>query len=233
MFMRLPTARKRLAALAAAVCVGCAAHAQAGDAALVGAITANTVTLNSQLKATNTLQAATLAENIAIQGFLSDIYDYEKVMYDYMSKAQDAVTSVYGIVRCAQLGEDIVSTLNDCRREAQDHPQGLLVSLMVNDVWTDTLSESAALVAYVTTIVKSGGSKNLLNSAERIRVLNTVNNRLSNLSASLHRLKRQIRLMDWADLARDLAPREFYKALDTKASYDATVRDIQRLIDNI
>lgn len=233
MFMRLLTVRKRLSALAVAVCVGCAAHAQVGDAALVGAITANTVTLNSQLKTTNTLQAATLAENIAIQGFLSDIYDYERIMYDYMSKAQDAVTSVYGIVRCAQLGEDVVSTLNDCRREAQDHPQGLLVSLMVNDVYTDALSESASLVAYVANIVKSGGTQNLLNSAERIRVLNTVNNRLSNLSASLHRLKWRIRLMDWSYLARDIAPREFYRALDTKACYDATVRDVQRLLDNI
>ena len=94
MYMKLLTASKKWA-LACLLCI-LSVHnicAQYAEAALVGAITANTISLGDELSRTNSLQSATLGQNTVISGLLNDIQYYEEKMYNYMSEAQSIVTS--------------------------------------------------------------------------------------------------------------------------------------------
>lgn len=200
----------------------------ASDVALIGAITANTVGISAEMTATNKLQTTILGENAVISTLLNDIYNYEKKMYDYMSKAQNVVTSAYSIGKCLKMGTDIVDELNECRKEATDHPEGLIVSSLITDQYTDIISESAALVSYLTPIVKGSGKDNLLNSAERIRILNTVQSRLYSILYGVKNMKLNIRRMKYCHLARELTPDFYYMFNDTKSAYDVALQQLNK-----
>ena len=198
MFMKLQTVRQKMG-LACLICLFYSlqgwAQGAVGTAALTTTIAAGTVTLGNELSRTNSLQSATLGQNTVITGLLNSIQNYEQKMYNYMSEAQSIVTSAYTVVRCLNLGSDIISELNACRREAMNHPEGLLVSSMVTSQYSEITQEAAALVSYIAPLVKSGGEKNLMNSAERISILNSVSSRLFSLYASVNRLKQNIMRM--------------------------------------
>ena len=204
-----------------------------GEAALIAAVGVSGTTLGNKLDETNSLQQSTLAQNTIITGLLNNIQSYEEKMYNYMSEAQSIVTSAYTISRCIKLGADIVTELNECRKQAQDHPQGLLVSSMVTNQYSDILEESAALVSYLTPIVKGSGDKNLLNSAERIRILNSVSSRLYNLYASVNRLKQNIMRMRWSHLVREISPELYHDFISTESAYDFSADLIERASRNL
>lgn len=227
MYMKLLTVSKKWA-LACLLCIFSVynTYAQYTEAALVGAITANTISLGNELSRTNSLQSATLGQNTVISGLLNDIQYYEEKMYNYMSEAQSIVTSAYTIVRCLRLGTDIIDELNQCRKAAIDHPQGLLVSSMITSQYSDVIQEASALVSYITPIVKGRGDNNLLNSAERIQILNSVSSRLYNLYSAVNQMKQNILRMRWAHFMRDISPELYYQFMNTENAYDATVKMI-------
>jgi len=234
MYTKLQTGKRRMAlAIVLGVFSIFNSFGQVGDAAVTAAVAANAVAIGGELSSINNIQAATLGQNTIISGLLSDIHDYEQKMYNYMSQAQDVVTSAYTIVRCLKLGTDIINELNECQQEARNHPEGLLVSSLVSDQYSDVLQESAALVSYMTPIVKGSGDKNLLNSAERIHILNSVSSRLYNLYSAINRMKQNIMRMRWSHLAREISPELYYQFLNTKSSYDITSSYIKAAANDI
>lgn len=224
MSMKLQTVKKRIMATCMVIICfaiqGLAQSAAVGDAALVGTIAAGTSVLGNELSRTNSLQSATLGQNTVITGLLNNIQNYEQKMYNYMSEAQSIVTSAYTVMRCLNLGSDIISELNACRREAMNHPEGLLVSSMVTNQYSEITQEAAALVSYIAPLVQSGGEKNLMNSAERISILNSVSSRLFSLYASVNRLKQNIMRMRWSHLVREISPELYYEFMNTHNAYD-------------
>lgn len=231
MFTKLQTASRRWAVILVLLVAGVSrGYAQYTEAALVAAITANSIALGDEISRTNNLQSATLGQNTIIAGLLDNILDYEKKMYNYLSEAQSAVTSAYTIVRCINLGGDIVSELAACSREAVDHPQGLLVSSMLTSQYSDIVQEASALVAYIAPVVKASGDNNLLNSAERLRILNSVSSRLYNLYAAVCRMKQNIMRMRWAHLVRTVSPELYRDFMDTGSAYDKSVTRINQAI---
>lgn len=221
MFTKLQTVSMKWALLAMLM-IGCTfrCHAQYGEAALVGAIVANQTAISKEISRTNDLQSATLGQNTIMAGYLNNILDYEKKMYNYLSEAQSAVTSAYTIIRCINLGSDIVSELGRCSREVVDHPEGLIVSTMLTSQYSDIMQEASALVAYISPVVKGSGDNNLLNSAERLRILNSVSARLYNLYAAVCRLRQNIMRMRWAHLVRTISPELYRDFFDNKSAYE-------------
>lgn len=196
------------------------------DPLLTAAVVANKETISKEIEKTNRLQTATLAENTAINALLVDIHEYEVKMHTYLSKAQNVVTSAVGIMRALKMSKEIVEGLIECSQAAVDHPMGTLVSTMVSESYSTIAEEALALAGYITTIVQGGGDKNLLNTAERIRILNSVNASLYRLSNSVWVLKCNIKYMGLRDLFAKLTPELYYKYWDCKFAYDNTVRQI-------
>ena len=202
--------------------------AQVWEAALTGAIAAGSVSISGQMSQTNALQAAVLGENTVISSLLNDIYGYEKQMYDYMSKAQGIVTSAYSIGKCLKMGSDKITEQNNCRKEAESHPEGLLVSSLVTGQYSDLIAESSALISYLTPIVKGSGKNNLLNSAERIRILSSVENRLYNILFSIKRMKYNIQRLRVIHIARELSPDFYYNFYNTRDAYETALIGLKR-----
>lgn len=228
MYTKLQTVKKKAVLLCLiSILFMNTAYAQ-WEVALTGAIAAGSVSISNQMNVTNGLQAAVLGENTIISSLLNDIHGYEKQMYDYMSKAQGIVTSAYSIGKCLKMGSDIISELNNCRKEAQSHPEGLLVSSLVTDQYSDLIAESAALVSYLTPIVKGSGKDNLLNSAERIRILSTVENRLYNILFSIKRMKYNIQRLRVIHIARELSPDFYYNFYNTRDAYETALIGLKR-----
>jgi hypothetical protein len=161
---------------------------------------------------------------------LNEILDYEKTMYRYLSEAQSAVTSAYTIVKCLDMSSDIITELSRCGQEVVDHPEGLIVSSMLTSQYSDIMQEAAALVAYIAPVVKGSGDNNLLNSAERLRILNSVSARLSNLYGAVCRLRQNIARMRWAHLVRTVSPELYRDFMDNESAYEQSVARINRAI---
>ena len=204
---------------------------QAAEAALLAGITANTVAISSEMNSTNALQASIAGENAAITAMLSQIYDYEKTMYDYMSKAQGVVMQAYTISKCIKTGAQIIEELDACREAAKKNPEGVLISSFITNQYTDIIAECAALTGYLTPIVKGGGKNNLLNSAERIKIMNTVMDRLIIILNQVKQMKYNILYMNKNYLLRQISPEFYYNFMKTQTSYDVatgTINDMRR-----
>jgi hypothetical protein len=89
--------------------------------------------------------------------------------------------------------------------------------------------ESISLYGYIASLVKAGNGKVLLNSVERTQILVQVKNRLSQILRTLTALKYQIRLYRWIDVARELAPSEYYRFLGMESVVSRIKRDIDRM----
>ena len=203
-------------------------RAQTVEAAVGAAITAGSVTLGNEISRTNSLQSATLGQNTAITAMLSNIQSYEQKMYNYLSEAQGIINSVYTLTKCVRLGSDIITELNECRIAAQNHPQGLIVSSLITTQYSDIVSESGALVSYLTPIVKGSGNNNLLNSAERIRILNMVSTRLYNIYWGVKQLKMNIMRMKWMHLLNEMSPEFYNQFFNTENAYEQALKQIRR-----
>ena len=234
MFTKLQTVSRRWALLAM-LFIGCAfkCQAQYAEAALVSAIVSNQIAISNEISRTNELQNATLGQNTIMTGYLNSILDYEKKMYKYLSEAQSAVTSAYTIVRCINMGSDIISELGKCSREVVDHPEGLIVSSMLTSQYSDIMQEASALVAYISPVVKGSGDNNLLNSAERLRILNSVSSRLYNLHAAVCRLRQNIMRMRWSHLVLTISPELYRDFFDNKNAYDQAEARINAAIRRV
>ena len=234
MFTKLQTVSRQWLLAIIFMCVGInGVQAQYSEAVLVGAIVSNQVSISNEISRTNSLQNATLGQNTLISGYLDNILDYEKKMYNYLSEAQSAVTSAYTIVKCADMCSDIIAELGRCGQEVVDHPEGLLVSSMLTSQYSDIVQEASALVAYISPVVKGSGDNNLLNSAERLRILNSVSARLSNLYGAVCRLRQNIMRMRWAHLVRTISPELYRDFMDNGSAYDKSVARINAAIKRL
>lgn len=185
--------------------------------------------LTTQLSKQNSsnLTIAGLNTGIALQ--LDSIHKYEKMMYEYLSQASSVISNAYDVYRCGDLVLDIKNALADCSKEAVNHPQGAIVSVIVSKQYTRVYEESISLYGYIASLVKAGNGKVLLNSVERTQILVQVKNRLSQILRTLTALKYQIRLYRWIDVARELAPSEYYRFLGMESVVSRIKRDIDRM----
>lgn len=193
-----------------------------GEALLATAIGANTVSISAEMNETNRLQAQISGENVLITNMLNNIYDYEKKMYDYMSTAQDVITSAYTIGKCFTMGAQIATELEECSKAAKMNPEGAILTF-VTSKYTDILAEGAALTAYLAPIVQGNGKKNLLSSAERVNVLNTVQNRLYNILEGVIQMKYTIQRMNLAGVVYELSPEAYYQFYSTSSAYEVAL----------
>jgi hypothetical protein len=190
------------------------------DPLVLAAVENERSALTTQLSKQNSsnLTIAGLNTGIALQ--LDSIHKYEKMMYEYLSQASSVISNAYDVYRCGDLVLDIKNALADCSKEAVNHPQGAIVSVIVSKQYTRVYEESISLYGYIAS---------LLNSVERTQILVQVKNRLSQILRTLTALKYQIRLYRWIDVARELAPSEYYRFLGMESVVSRIKRDIDRM----
>lgn len=207
------------------------AKAQFKTDPIVGAaVTAEATTLSKAVNATNSQQKSIIAAQAAITLQLEKLREYEDKTFRYLSKTQSVINNLHDIKRSYELGKSIIQNLNDCKREAVNHPQGAIVATMISKRTNTIITESTALTASITGLVTKSGNDNLLNSAERTRILSDVTGRLSTINRSLRSLKYQIIMYRWADLLRSTNPMAYAELINSEYFVKETKRNIDAVV---
>ena len=200
------------------------------DPVVGAAVTTEAATLSKAVNATNSQQKGIIAAQTAITLQLEKLREYEDKTFRYLSKTQSVINNLHDIKRSYELGKSIIQNLNDCKREAVNHPQGAFVATMISKRTNTIITESTALAASITGLVTKSGNDNLLNSAERTRILSDVTGRLSTINRSLRSLKYQIIMYRWADLLRSTNPMAYAELINSEYFVKETKRNIDAVV---
>ena len=200
------------------------------DPVVGAAVTTEAATLSKAVNATNSQQKGIIAAQTAITLQLEKLREYEDKTFRYLSKTQSVINNLHDIKRSYELGKSIIQNLNDCKREAVNHPQGAIVATMISKRTNTIITESTALAASITGLVTKSGNDNLLNSAERTRILSDVTGRLSTINRSLRSLKYQIIMYRWADLLRSTNPMAYAELINSEYFVKETKRNIDAVV---
>lgn len=199
------------------------------DPALTAAVALEKTTLENQLKKENDKQLQIIGINTGISVQLDEIRQYEEKMYNYLKETQSIIRNAYDIYRCGDLITQIYNNLRGCTDAIVGHPQGAIVSTVVSKQYSKITQETSALYGYISGLVTKSDGSVLLNSAERNAILTQVTRRLSTINRNLTALKYQIRVYRWADIARHLAPKEYYMLVNCENIKNQIKRDIDRM----
>ena len=118
------------------------------DPVVGAAVTTEAATLSKAVNATNSQQKGIIAAQTAITLQLEKLREYEDKTFRYLSKTQSVINNLHDIKRSYELGKSIIQNLNDCKREAVNHPQGAIVATMISKRTNTIITESTAPVSY-------------------------------------------------------------------------------------
>lgn len=200
------------------------------DPVVGAAVTTEAVTLSTAVNKGNSQQKFIMTAQAAITTQLELLRGYEDKTYKYLSKTQSVINDLHDIKRSYELGKSIIQNLNECKDEAVNHPQGAIVATMISKRTGSIIAESIALAASISGLVTKSGDGNLLNSAERSRILSDVTGRLSTINRSLRSLKYQIIIYRWADLLRSKNPMIYAELINSEYYVKETKRNIDAVV---
>lgn len=209
------------------------------DPLLTGAVAAQTGTLHADHKERSKLQAGIITAEGAINGLLSRIHEIEDKTLKYLSEAGAVMDNIYQIKEAAELVVQIPQELAALGKAAEKNWQGTAVTALVSRRRQKTIADVTSLYSFLGPLVTSGsyqieggkkGAKvNLLNTAERYFILNTVVGKLRDICWDLRILRYNIQVADWRDLWVGLDAKSYYQAIGAKSIAENMKRKWDRL----
>ena len=198
------------------------------DPALTGAITAQMAALKQIYSKREKTQNKIIAAEGAVTVALDRMHKVEDKVLGYMANVQGAFQNLYqiNVRRTVNLGGF----------------QGTFLSTVVGSELKDMTMDMMSLYPFLEQLVTSGtyNSKefdsngniidkrnkvNLLNSAERYYICNTVVSKLENINTSLYLLAWEIQTMRWRDLFFKLDPEGWTAVMSGKNIVEGVVSD--------
>lgn len=214
------------------------------DPALTGAITAQMAALKQIYSKREKTQNKIIAAEGAVTVALDRMHKVEDKVLGYMANVQGAFQNLYQIKRAAELvTKEIPSNMNNVRKAVNlGGFQGTFLSTVVGSELKDMTMDMMSLYPFLEQLVTSGtyNSKefdsngniidkrnkvNLLNSAERYYICNTVVSKLENINTSLYLLAWEIQTMRWRDLFFKLDPEGWAAVMSGKNIVEGVVSD--------
>ena len=209
------------------------------DPALVGAVTAQTLALESVYKERSKHQNAIIVAETAINGAMAQIHNVENKMLGYLSNAQGAMQNLYQLKRCYELVKtEIPENISAVRSAIKGHAMGTAIATIASDEIKSLENNSRTLYPLVAQLVTSGSYNqrndngtidkkkvNLLDASERYYILNEVVRHLEDISTSLWILSWQIQTFSLTDLVQVLTPDTWYNILEGEAIANLIIED--------
>lgn len=214
------------------------------DPALAGAITLQMNTLKNIYSKRGKTQNKIIAAEAAVTVALDQMHKVEDKVLGYMSNVQGAFKNLYQIKRAGELVvKEIPANMNNVRRAIKVGGfQGTFLATTVgtelSSMTMDMMSLYPFLEQLVTTgtyntidydsqgnIVNKKNKVNLLNSAERYYICNTVVDKLESINTSLYLLAWEIQTMRWRDLFFKLDPEGWAAIMTGKNIVEGVISD--------
>jgi hypothetical protein len=214
------------------------------DPALTSAITLQMNTLTNIYSKREKTQKQIIEAEAAVTLALDRIHKVESKVLDYMSNVQGAFQNLYQIKRAGELVvKDIPSNMNNVKRAIKVGGfQGTFLATTIGDQLNNMTMDMMSLYPFLKQLVTSGtynttdynnqgnlinkkNKVNLLNSAERYYICNTVVDKLENINTSLYLLSWEIQTMRWRDLFFKLDPEGWAAVMSGKNIVESIVSD--------
>ena len=209
------------------------------DPALVGAVTAQTLALESVYKERSKHQNAIIVAETAINGAMAQIHKVENKMLGYLSNAQGAMQNLYQLKRCYELVKtEIPENIGAVRSAIKGHAMGTAIATVASEEIKSLRENSETLFPLIAQLVTSGSYNqrngdgtidkkkvNLLDASERYYILNEVVRHLEDISTSLWILSWQIQTFSLTDLVQVLTPDTWYNLVEGEAIANLIIED--------
>ena len=209
------------------------------DPVLAGAVTAQTLALESVYKERSKHQNAIIVAETAINGAMVQIHKVENKMLGYLSNAQGAMQNLYQLKRCYELfTTEIPEKISAVRSAIKGHAMGTAIATIASDEIKALENNSRTLFPLVAQLVTSGSYNqrngdgtidkkkvNLLDASERYYILNEVVRHLEDISTSLWLLSWQIQTFSLTDLVQVLTPDTWYNLVEGEAIANLIIED--------
>ena len=199
------------------------------DPTLNAAVMYQTSTIGGKLDDTNSHLKSISATNAVMTVTLDSIRSYQEIMLSGLKTVHKAFNNMFTVVDCMDKCSAIIAELNNCKIAAEKNPEGALVSLILSKNYSRILNESSGLVNNITKFVTSSSDKNLLNNAERLRILNNTHYQLCAIYSRVRSLRAQIEWYQLADIPATLTPSIYNNHSASERAFKRVERDIELL----
>ena len=244
--MKSQISKKGLILIALVCCFNSSIHAAVVqvDPALAGAITLQMNTLKNIYSKREKTQNKIIAAEASVTVALDQMHKVEDKVLGYMANVQGAFKNLYQIKRAGELVvKEIPTNMNNVRHAIKvggfegtflATTVGTELSSMTMDMMSlyHFLEQLVTTGTYNTTdydsqgnIIKKKNKVNLLNSAERYYICNTVVDKLESINTSLYLLAWEIQTMRWRDLFFKLDPEGWAAVMTGKNIVEGVVSD--------
>lgn len=220
----------RICLLAIILMLPCVVLAQIKiDPTLNATVMSQTSTIGGKLDDTNSQLKSISATNAVMTVTLDSIRSYQEIMLSGLKTVHKAFNNMFTVVDCMDKCSAIIAELNNCKIAAEKNPEGALVSLILSKNYSRILNESSGLVNNITKFVTSSSDKNLLNNAERLRILNNTHYQLCAIYTRVRSLRAQIEWYQLADIPATLTPSIYNNHSASERAFKRVERDIELL----
>lgn len=155
--------------------------------------------------------------NILITAQLQKLHSLEDSVFKYLQNAQMFVHNLYDVKRIMELTAiDIPNQIGKCINAIPGNVEGTVVTAVVNKYATNAVLQMTDLIAFLETLVGTGGyvdgigsdrklqKVNLLNSYQRYFIVQKILTTLEGIHYNFRLVETQIRFYRWRDLWRHL-----------------------------
>ena len=199
------------------------------DPTLNAAVMSQSSTIGGKLDDTNSHLKSISATNAVMTVTLDSIRSYQEIMLSGLKTVHKAFNNMFTVVDCMDKCSAIIAELNNCKIAAEKNPEGALVSLILSKNYSRILNDSSGLVNNITKFVTSSSDKNLLNNAERLRILNNTQYQLCVIYSRVRSLRAQIEWYQLADIPATLTPSIYNNHSASERAFKRVERDIELL----
>ena len=127
------------------------------DPVLAGAVTTQTLALESVYKERSKHQNAIIVAETAINGAMAQIHKVENKMLGYLSNAQGAMQNLYQLKRCYELFKtEIPENISAVRSAIKEHAMGTAIATVASEEIKSLQANSATLFPLIAQLVTSG-----------------------------------------------------------------------------
>jgi len=156
--------------------------------------------INDQIEKQINGQTKTAMLQNSIPAEFNRIHEWERKYSGYLQTASGYASTLKAGTTLYHDGVHIFITLGQLKKAIENNPQGIVVSMSMNNLYIETATELVSVFTILKEGIAAGGQQNMLTGAERSQMLWTLQDKLSDFSKKLRQLYLSVRYYTMTDV---------------------------------